>query len=108
MTPDPIAREKYLKKLEMKSEEYPGEKVRNFQSKTQFVATTEKENILENFDSATTLESDIKMQNINATTKEPLKDTTTSTSEDSDEDYGDPDIDDGLKPSCIAALCFGR
>jgi hypothetical protein len=44
-----------------------------------------------------------------ATTIEPII-TTTLTSEDLDssEDYGDPDTDDGLKPSCIAALCFGK
>lgn len=87
MTPDPIARERYLKKLD---DEYFMENLMESQIKN--LEVVRKIPISET-----------------STTFAPVTEiTTTTSSEDSNEDYGDLDIDVGLKPACLAALCFGK
>lgn len=86
MTPDPIAREKYLKLLVTKNVEVP---VENFE-----VSNVSSE-------PATTVGNTFESTTIMITT-------TTVPDEYSDEDYSDPDIDEGLKPACLAALCAGK
>lgn len=78
-----------MKKLEFSINESSAENLRNLQLKSQ---------------TATSIQGQIK-------NSKDISDiiTTTIMSEDSEEnDYGDPDIDDGLKFSCIAALCAGK
>lgn len=89
MTPDPVEREKYSKNLEIN---YLGVAMDQFNvtSQSPSEVTSKSSKII-----ATTAESKINV-------------TTTTSLEDSDEDYGDPDVDDALKLSCIAALCAGR
>lgn len=86
VTPDPQLLQEYLKNL--KSDESSTVKVEKREETTTQAITTTK---------TTT-----------ATTSSVIATTTlveTTTEEEDDEEYAEIDIDDGLKPSCIAALC---
>lgn len=93
VTPDPLLLDKYLQKIDIKSDESSTIKLSKREEESTTLVDT------------TTLQTTIQTE-IYTTTNLPstIVDSTTENDE-GDDDYAQPDEDKNLKASCIAALC---